>query len=566
MLCFASVLPQLSIRESTASGSSFGLFPRLLALTVLFVVELLTVTVWLDDAVLIARGGFLSVIGHSGAWIVRGIVGYAAIFFTFAYLKSKTALTAISNDVKPLPVNPRLLAGHAVAMAVFASTSWAQYGNHLDGYYTAPVMLLWLLAGICGIVLGAFAFVPRQLWTRLIRDTSFLWLYTLLAVVFACVAGAYSRVLWLPSSRLTYGLVKSLLSLFVTGIIANPVTMSLGTAKFSVEIAPECSGYEGAGLIMAFGVVWLWFFRDECRFPRALILIPAGVVLMYLLNAARITGLILIGDAGAPRIALGGFHSQAGWIAFNAVALGFSLAARRLPWLTTTGHAAKSVSAESTDKSSDDKSDNPAATYLLPFLSILAVGMVTAAASGDFQWLYPLRFLAAAGALWFLRKRYTAVDWTFGWFGPAMGVVAFAIWIGMDAFLNIKTHDAMPEGLAAATPALRDAWIAFRVLAAVVTVPIAEELAFRGYLIRRFISPDVDSLPLKSFTWIGLAITSIAFGLLHGNLWFAGILAGLLYAWALLRRGRIGEAIVAHATTNALLAAYVLLFHKWHLW
>ena len=113
--------------------------------------------------------------------------------------------------------------------------------------------------------------------------------------------------------------------------------MHLGTSKFAVEIAPECSGYEGAGLILAFGVVWLWFFRDECRFPRALLLIPAGVVLMYLLNAVRITGLILIGDAGATRIALGGFHSQAGWIAFNAVALAFSLAARRLPWLTTTG-------------------------------------------------------------------------------------------------------------------------------------------------------------------------------------------------------------------------------------
>jgi membrane protease YdiL (CAAX protease family) len=39
-----------------------------------------------------------------------------------------------------------------------------------------------------------------------------------------------------------------------------------------------------------------------------------------------------------------------------------------------------------------------------------------------------------------------------------------------------------------------------------------------------------------------------------------------LYGWALLRRGRIGEAVIAHATTNALLAAYVLTFHKWHLW
>ena len=33
-----------------------------------------------------------------------------------------------------------------------------------------------------------------------------------------------------------------------------------------------------------------------------------------------------------------------------------------------------------------------------------------------------------------------------------------------------------------------------------------------------------------------------------------------------IRKGRIGEAVVAHATANALLAAYVLTYHQWHLW
>jgi membrane protease YdiL (CAAX protease family) len=46
----------------------------------------------------------------------------------------------------------------------------------------------------------------------------------------------------------------------------------------------------------------------------------------------------------------------------------------------------------------------------------------------------------------------------------------------------------------------------------------------------------------------------------------AGTIAGLLYAAVFLRRGRIGDAVVAHATTNALLAGYVLLWGKWSLW
>jgi membrane protease YdiL (CAAX protease family) len=44
------------------------------------------------------------------------------------------------------------------------------------------------------------------------------------------------------------------------------------------------------------------------------------------------------------------------------------------------------------------------------------------------------------------------------------------------------------------------------------------------------------------------------------------ISAGILFGLAVIRRGRIGDAVVAHATANALLAAYVLAYHKWHLW
>jgi len=150
--------------------------------------------------------------------------------------------------------------------------------------------------------------------------------------------------------------------------------------------------------------------------------------------------------------------------------------------------------------------------------------------SGGFEWLYPLRFVAVIGVLWIYRAKYRAMDWKFGWFGIAMGVLVFALWMGCDSLLN-KTllnktsDDAMPKALAAASTGARTTWIVFRALAATVTVPIAEELAFRGFAIRRFIAEDVDALPAASYTWIGLAASSIAFGVMHGNMWFAGILA-----------------------------------------
>jgi membrane protease YdiL (CAAX protease family) len=59
---------------------------------------------------------------------------------------------------------------------------------------------------------------------------------------------------------------------------------------------------------------------------------------------------------------------------------------------------------------------------------------------------------------------------------------------------------------------------------------------------------------------------SAAFGAMHGALWLPGLLAGLSYGLLLIRTGKIGESVVAHATTNALLALYVVYFDQWQLW
>jgi membrane protease YdiL (CAAX protease family) len=38
------------------------------------------------------------------------------------------------------------------------------------------------------------------------------------------------------------------------------------------------------------------------------------------------------------------------------------------------------------------------------------------------------------------------------------------------------------------------------------------------------------------------------------------------YALALYRRGQLGDAVIAHMTTNALIALFVLTQAKWSLW
>jgi CAAX prenyl protease-like protein len=108
-------------------------------------------------------------------------------------------------------------------------------------------------------------------------------------------------------------------------------------------------------------------------------------------------------------------------------------------------------------------------------------------------------------------------------------------------------------------------WLTFRIVGSVLTVPIAEELAFRGYLLRRLISAEFENVSFRQFSWLSLLGSSLVFGALHDRL-LAGTLAGVVYALVLRRRGELCDAVVAHATTNLLIAAYVLATGTWSLW
>jgi CAAX prenyl protease-like protein len=215
---------------------------------------------------------------------------------------------------------------------------------------------------------------------------------------------------------------------------------------------------------------------------------------------------------------------------------------------------------------SESATSNPTAAYLLPLVTILAAGMISTAASSGFEWLYPLRFFAAVVAIWYFRASYRKMDWRFSWLSVTAGILVFGIWIGMDQLVGSAGDRGTAASLASMPLLTRLAWLTFRTAAAIITVPIAEELAFRGFLIRRLISSDFEVLPASQYTLMSVVVSSTAFGLLHGQQWIAGVLAGLIFAVAWLRRGRIGDAVVAHATANALLAAWVLQGGRWYLW
>lgn len=145
-----------------------------------------------------------------------------------------------------------------------------------------------------------------------------------------------------------------------------------------------------------------------------------------------------------------------------------------------------------------------------------------------------------------------------------MGAAVFALWLGASRL--ILAPQAMPAPLAGMSSWARNLWIASRAFSGVLLVPIAEELAYRGYLMRRLRAEDFESVAFGSVGWPCLLVTALAFGVLHGPLWLPGIVAGVAYGLVLMRTGRMGEAVAAHATSNLLLAVWVLAAGQWQLW
>ncbi len=513
------------------------------------------------------------------------IVSYA-VFLGLGTSKFKTYQENI-------PFSRILFGGHVLCIGAVIFSSMAPlpgFGWLLSDASRSMVYLL-------GTVLLALALIPLRLWIRTTRASHPLWLYSFLAGVAAWGLAFPLWSLWDKASLvqnqvlqiMAFHSVLPVIHFFLPAASGDTGAFTLGTPRFSVRIVGACSGIEGLGLVLVFSVVWLWYFRREIRFPRALLLVPCALGCIWLLNIVRLCALILIGDAISPEVAMVGFHSQFGWISFTVVALAFSQATQRLSWMRKTPSSVPRAASQSPSAGAeavpgalmepgDYPGESPAIrAYLIPFLAILAAAFVSRAASGYFEWLYPLRLVAAAIALYFFWPKLKGRNWRCGWLGPVAGVAVFLLWIAPSWFASVwLAHPAaaspLGSALAALSPAARWSWIALRVAAAVVTVPIAEELAFRGYLARRFMSREFDSVSFTSLSALSICLSSAVFGLAHmRNLmdWqhlLLGTAAGLAFAAALRWRGRMGDAVVAHAVSNLLLAAWVLGFGDWAQW
>ena len=531
----------------------FRMSVRSTALGAILVVEALAHTLLVQSMPHIATSGFAQGLQNAERGLFRLLVAYAVFC---AILAGSRASPSSAVPALPVPatasLRPRWFAVHVVSFAALLVLSFELHSNE-SAAAGRELGIAWLMCASLALAALFAALAPYALWNRAARSHRGVLLRAVLPAVATLAAIYLSQSLWRPAATLTFHVVATMLRPIAAGFTMDPDSLTLGTGRFLVTIADACSGLEGMGLMLVFSVSWLWFFRREFYFPRALMIIPAAVALMFLLNSVRIAALVLIGDAGYPNVAIVGFHSQAGWIAFNGVAFGVAWLAKRSVWLNRAAHTEAAA-----------RTENPTAPYLVPLLAVLAAGMVARALSAGFDFLYPLRLIAGGTALIAYRSAFGQIGWRMTWRGPVAGAAVFAFWSIWSIYMQEPRGE--PLELARAPEAVQGIWIACRGLCAVLIVPLAEELAYRGYLMRVIRSRAFETLPLAAVGCPALLVSSVVFGASHGALWFPATVAGVAYGWLAMRTNSLGEAACAHAVTNALLALEVLLWGHWQLW
>ena len=440
------------------------------------------------------------------------------------------------------------LVAHLTLVAVLALGTALKGSDSLSTGRIELWVISWALLGLGALLTWSFALLPPRFWIGWYRRSPRVFLYGLSTGAIAYFLSKYTQAMWPLLQGVTFSSVAVLLHLVVgSAIVVDPAHSVIGMTKFSVRIVPTCSGLEGIALVGCFLGLYLWFYRNKLRFPEALLLVPIGLVSAFFLNSVRIASLILLGN-WIPAASLQGFHSVAGWLLFNLLVCSLVWGSWRFG-LFADDHA------KPQDTAPDAASIQPSAAPLLePLLAMLAVSMISQVLPGGLETFYPLQVLAAVWLLWINRARFASLISKPSAAAILPGGIAFLLWIalaGSNAPLGVRALVIQRSSMGAAV------WTTLGIVGSIVIVPIVEELAFRDYLRRKLIALDFETVALDRFTWLSFLGSSLVFGAFHGE-FLAGTAVGMVFVLAVCRRGVISDAILAHATSNALFCGYAL--------
>ena len=404
----------------------------------------------------------------------------------------------------------------------------------------------------------AFVAAPFSFWRRLLKLAPVEIAVAVSAASVAVGAGRVAQEGWNSLSSATLTLSHWFLTLFEPNVLYDNAQRILGVGDFKVQVFGPCSGYEGVTLILAFLPVYMWVFRRDLRFPNVLLLFPIGITAIWVLNALRIAILVSIGAHASPVVAVQGFHSEAGWISFLVVTLSAVAVSRMIPFFA--GQPVRKP--ERGVRLSETSEAQASLEFLAPFMALIAAGILASAFTPHDQWFYAVKIAAIGATLWWFRDAYIPLISGASSSSVVLGLVVGAVWIATDSGKSLE----VPLGawLASLPAWLAAIWLGLRALGSIVLVPVAEELAFRGYLSRALISFRFECVGIGEFRWLAFIGSSVAFGLMHQR-WVAACLAGAVYALLMYRTKKLSDPIAAHMASNAVIMVWAVAAQQWSL-
>jgi exosortase E/protease (VPEID-CTERM system) len=417
----------------------------------------------------------------------------------------------------------------------------------------AALFGLCLLVGAAAIISLAYAIARGRQWLDLaVRERGLLAAAAGAGLAVALLAFA-AQTSWPALSAFTFHFVRAILSLFYRDIFYDVDERLIGVNEFGVLIDDPCSGMEGIALISAFCLGYLFLFRRTLRFPAALLILPIGIAVIWILNGVRIAALIGIGDKVSPEAAVFAFHSYAGWLMFLIASVGLIVLTHSTRFLSLPPIP---QTADAQGASRDEAS--LATAQLAPFGALLFVTLLAQTFSWNDIWTSAAKAAVGAAALWLFRANYRGLLRLPGWPAVAAGVVVGLAWFATNP-APTPASLAFAEQVEELGAVTFFTWLALKLIAFAAIVPLAEELAFRGYLTRAL--EGEGKAPVVRLC-LSLVATSALFGVLHER-WLAGALAGACY-WLLAHwRGRLIDAVAAHAVTNATILVAAVLMQSW---
>jgi hypothetical protein len=335
------------------------------------------------------------------------------------------------------------------------------------------------------------------------------------------------------------------LSLVGGAIYVDPTTRVIGYEDFYVAVAPSCSGLEGVVLMGSFVGLYGLLFRSDLQLRRYwLIVLPLALVASWIFNVIRVVSLIIIGARLSPEIAVNGFHSYAGWMFFTLTAF----------TLVFVLHSVPALHRKSVQSTGPRLREDQHAALILPLVVFLVSGVVGSALTIHSDLAFPARAAALAAALWFFWKWYRGLACSPDGVAALAGAAVGLLWIVTES--RASQESSLHLALESLGPSLLIVWVVSRIIGAALLVPVAEELFFRGYLLARI---DLGGWAGKV---LAIVLSSLLFAALHER-WIAATAAGIVFALIMLRRGRVGDAILAHIIANSLILLPSLVTGSW---